>query len=109
MARTVSQGFTVFLDRLVPTESERAVASKHRDSVERSLDNGLGLHRFKQTGSLAHGTGITVHSDVDYLASLKGVKPVTSDTALRSVRECLAASFPFTRVHVDRPAVVIEF
>jgi hypothetical protein len=109
MARSVSQGFTVFLDRLVPTASERAVAAKHRDSVERSLDNGLGLHRFKQTGSLAHGTGITVYSDVDYLASLKGEQPVTSDTALRKVKETLQGTFVSTRIHIDRPAVVIEF
>ena len=109
MSRSVPQGFTVFLDRLVPSLSERGVAAKHRDSVERSLENGLGLHRFKQTGSLAHGTGITVHSDVDYLASLKGERPVTSDTALRKVKECLQGTFPSTSIHVDRPAVVIEF
>jgi hypothetical protein len=109
MARNVAQGFNVFLDRLVPTESERAVAAKHRDSVERSLDNGLGLKRFKQTGSLAHGTGITVHSDVDYLASLKGLQPSSSDTALRKVKECLQGTFTATYIHVDRPAVVIEF
>lgn len=109
MARSVAQAFTVFLDRLVPSTSERAVAAKHRDSVERSLENGLGLHRFKQTGSLAHGTGITIYSDVDYLASLKGERPLTSDTALRKVKECLQRTFPSTSIHVDRPAVVIEF
>jgi hypothetical protein len=109
MGRTVYQGFTVFLDRLVPTTTERAVASKHRDSVERSLQNGLGLHRFKQTGSLAHGTGITVYSDVDHLASLKGVQPVSSDTALRNVKECLQGTFSSTLIRIDRPAVVIEF
>lgn len=109
MARSVSQAFTVFLDRLVPSAFERAVAAKHRDSVERSLENGLGLHRFKQTGSLVHGTGITVYSDVDYLASLKGEQPLTSDTALRKVKECLQRTFPSTSIYIDRPAVVIEF
>jgi hypothetical protein len=109
MARNINQGFTIFLDRLVPTATERGVAAKHKDSVERSLENGLGLHRFKQTGSLSHGTGITVHSDVDYLASLKGTKPTSSDTALRKVKECLELTFPSTRIRTDRPAVVIEF
>ena len=109
MARSVAEGFTVFLDRLVPSASERAVAAKHRDSVQRSLDKGLGLHRFKQTGSLAHGTGVTVHSDVDYLASLKGEQPLSSDTALRKVKECLQGTFTSTYIHIDRPAVVIEF
>lgn len=106
MARSVSQAFTVFLDRLVPSASERNVAAKHRDSVERSLDHALGLHRFKQTGSLAHGTGVTIYSDVDYLASLKGEQPVTSDTGLRKVKECLQSTFPSTSIHIDRPAVV---
>lgn len=109
MARTVSQGFDVFLDRLVPSPTERAVASKHRERVFRSLDNGLGLHRFKQTGSLLHGTGVTVYSDVDYLASLKGTQPVSSDTALRKVKECLQKTFPSTSIYVDRPAVIIAF
>src|SRR5690348_8171738 len=105
MARTVAQGFTTFLDRLIPSEPERAVAAKHRESVQKSLENGLGLWRFKQTGSLAHGTGITTYSDVDYLASLKGVQPTSSDTALRKVKECLQSTFTATYIHVDRPAV----
>jgi hypothetical protein len=109
MARTVSEGFNVFLERLIPSPAERAVAAKHRNSVESSLQNGLGLYRFKQTGSLAHGTGITIYSDVDHLASLKGVQPVTSSTALRNVKECLQRTFPSTTIRIDRPAVVIEF
>lgn len=109
MALTVQQGFEKFLSDRTPTAAERAVAAKHRESVERSLDNGLGLKRFRQTGSLQHGTGITIYSDVDYLASLKGVQPTSSDTALRNVRDCLKGSFPYTTVHVDRPAVVLDF
>lgn len=109
MPRTVQQGFEKFLTDLVPSSAERAVAAKHRESVERSLDAGLGIKRFKQTGSLHHGTGVTIYSDVDYLASLKGAQPSSSDAALRNVRDCLKRSFPYTDVHVDRPAVVINF
>jgi hypothetical protein len=108
MALSVAQGFDEFLKRLTPLESQRVAAAKHRSSVESSLRNALDVSLFRETGSFNHGTGIRGHCDVDVVASLKP-KPTSSDTALKWVKDALAASFPNTTVRVSRPAVVVEF
>jgi hypothetical protein len=108
MALTIAQGFDAFLARLVPLESQRAAATKHRARVEASLQNALDVRMFREVGSFNHGTGIRGCCDVDLLVSLK-TQPGTSDTALRWVKEALTASFPSTKVRISRPAVVIEF
>ncbi len=91
-----------------PLQSELDAAAKHRASVEGAL-SGLGVLRFFQTGSFQHGTGVHPYSDVDYLVSLSGGRPDSSDTALGRVRQALKQRFPNTKVKVRRPAVVIEF
>lgn len=108
MTLTVAQAFETFLTRLVPLESHREAASKHRTSVESSLKNALDVQLFRETGSFNHGTGIRGHSDVDLLVSLKD-KPGTSQTALDRVKSALSTSFPHTTVRISRPAVVVEF
>src|ERR1700761_3218541 len=109
MTLSVAQGFEIFLSRLVPLESQRAAAAKHRASVESSLRGALDISLFRETGSFSHGTGIRGHCDVDLLTSIKGQRPGNSDTALAWVKNALATSFPYTVVRVSRPAVVIAF
>lgn len=110
MTRTVAQGFEKFLEDLVPLESQRAAAAKHRTSVETSLKSGLNVSRFRDIGSFGHGTGIRGHHDVDLLVSINNdSKPVTSATTLEQVKKVLSASFPSTTVRVSRPSVVVEF
>ncbi|WP_430336282.1 SMODS domain-containing nucleotidyltransferase [Rhodococcus sp. ACT016] len=108
MARTVSQGFEVFMSNLVPLASQQTAAASHRSSIEKSLRSALEVSTIWETGSFHHGTGVRGHADVDLLVSLKN-KPNSSDTALRWVREALQESFPFTRVRTSRPAIVVEF
>ncbi|MEU6896824.1 nucleotidyltransferase [Streptomyces virginiae] len=110
MALTVFQAFDIFLERLTPLPSERDAKARHRLSVETSLKGSasFGVHRFRETGSFGHGTGIRNHCDVDLLVSMTGSKP-TSDTALRWVKEALKASFPMTIVEIRRPTVVVRF
>lgn len=109
MTLSVAQGFEIFLGRLVPLESQRAAAARHRASVEASLRGALDVYLFRETGSFRHGTGVRGHCDVDLLVSVKGQRPGSSDTALAWVKNALAASFPYTPVRVSRPAVVIAF
>jgi hypothetical protein len=109
MARSVADGFSVFLDRLVPTEAQRSAAAKHRSSVETSIRGGMAVNLFRETGSFHHGTGVRNHCDVDLLVSIKENKPLTSDTALSWVKSALRASFPYTTVNIRRPAVVVDF
>jgi hypothetical protein len=105
----VSEGFDIFLQRLVPLESQRAAAASHRASVEKSLEKKLVVRRYRETGSFHHGTGIRHHCDVDLLVSIGNTQPTSSDTALGWVRDALMATFPTTMVYVSRPAVVVDF
>ncbi|GAA1723111.1 hypothetical protein GCM10009765_83840 [Fodinicola feengrottensis] len=109
MAKTVAQGFDVFLERLTPLASQRSAAAAHRSRVETSLKKTLSVLVMRETGSFHHGTGVRNHSDVDVLVSIGNGKPGSSDTALTWVKSALSASFPTTTVKVSRPAVVVEF
>ena len=105
MALSVAQGFETFLSGLVPLESQRTAAARHRASVEVSLRGALDVSLFRETGSFSHGTGVRGHCDVDLLVSIKGQRPGSSDTALAWVTNALAASFPYTPVRISRPAL----
>ncbi|MFI1966939.1 nucleotidyltransferase [Streptomyces pathocidini] len=109
MALSVAQGFSTFLDGLVPLPSQRTAAARHRASVEKSIRNALPVTLFRETGSFAHGTGVRNHTDVDLLVSISRARPESSDTALSWVRTALRESFPNTIVRTSRPAVVVEF
>lgn len=108
MARTVNQGFEVFLERLTPTKAQREAGAGHRASVKAALEARLDVKSFRETGSFSHGTGIRGRSDIDALVGL-GNKPDSSYTALTRVKEALEKRFPLTPVKIRRPAVVIEF
>lgn len=109
MPLTVSQGFTVFLERLTPLESHRQAATKHRGTVETALKKSLTVNSIRETGSFSHGTGVRNYSDVDVLVSLGHAKPASPDTALGWVKSALQKSFPTTTVRISKPAVVVEF
>jgi hypothetical protein len=109
MPRSVAQGFDKFLEDLTPTAAQRAAASKHRESVEASLEKVLSVKRYRETGSFHHGTGVRNHCDVDLLVSVGNAKPGSSDTALGWLKSALTATFPSTPVRISRPAVVVDF
>ncbi|HWZ65388.1 MAG TPA: nucleotidyltransferase [Patescibacteria group bacterium] len=109
MARTAEEAFRLFNTWLIPSDSERDKAASHRQTIYDKLDARYGLYRMFQSGSFKHGTGISGHSDVDYFASLKSVRPEHSYSILNSVRDTLQERFPSTYIHVSRPAVVLEF
>lgn len=109
MAKTISEAFRIFLSDLTPTQAERDKAAQHRESVEEKLKSAFSINRFWQSGSFSHGTGVRSYSDVDYFASMPGVRPLSSTNALNKVRDALKQRFPFTPVRVSRPAVVGEF
>lgn len=92
-----------------PLPSHVDAAKGHKDSIETRLDYVLGVYRMFEIGSLRHGTGIWHHSDGDYLASLKGIRPTSSGTMLTKVRDALVVRFPSTVISVRSPAVVCHF
>jgi predicted nucleotidyltransferase len=109
VARSVAEAFDVFLDRLTPTEAQRAAGAKHRASVRAALEAKLAVSTFFEIGSFSHGTGVRNYSDIDVLVSLKDPKPESSYTALEWVNDALSERFPLTSVAIRRPAVVVSF
>lgn len=96
-------------DYFTPSSTQFDAAKGHRDSIETWLETNLGIYRMFEVGSLRHGTGVWLHSDADYLVSLKGTKPQWSSSMLERVRGSLVARFPTTPITVRRPAVVCHF
>jgi predicted nucleotidyltransferase len=109
MAKTAAAAFSIFLNGLTPSDSERSKASSHRESIRSKLDAKFGVYRMFESGSFKHGTGVSGHSDVDFFVSLKSNRPSLSDSTLSAIRSALQERFPYTHVHVSRPAVVLEF
>lgn len=109
MARSVNEGFTVFLERLTPTEAQRNAGASHRATVKGALESRLSVRSFFETGSFTHGTGVRNYSDIDALVSLGHEKPGSSATALSWVKDALGQRFPLTQVLIRRPAVVVRF
>lgn len=109
MARTVNEGFEEFLKRLTPTQAQRDAGASHRAAVKAALAANLDVHRFYETGSFSHGTGVRGYSDIDALVSIGDEKPGSSYTALIWVKDILEARFPYTSVVIRRPAVVVCF
>ena len=92
-----------------PSSTQFDGARSHKVAIESRLDYYLGVREMFEIGSLRHGTGIWLHSDADYLVSLKGIRPDSPWTMLTKVKEQLQARFPSTEVVVRRPAVVCRF
>jgi hypothetical protein len=109
MAETVSSWLTSLNSLYTPLSSHFDAAKSHKDSIETRLDYIIGIHRMFEIGSLRHGTGIWQYSDADYLASLKGGRPMSSTTMLTKVRDALIGRFANTTISVRSPAVVCRF
>lgn len=110
MPRTISDGFNDFHSALTPSETESSASTTHRASIEACLKSNFTLNNFYRIGSFGNGTSISGHSDVDYIASLKGdVLRENSANTLTRVRDALDQRFPNTNVHISSPAVVVPF
>jgi hypothetical protein len=92
-----------------PSPTQFDAARAHRASIESRLDAYIGVLEMFEIGSLRHGTGVWLHSDADYMVSLKGLRPSSPWTMLNKVKETLQARFPSTTIVISRPAVVCYF
>lgn len=109
MTQTTNQYLAELTTKYTPSTSQFDGAKAHRASIQSRLDAFLGLYEMFETGSLRHGTGVKWYSDVDYIASLKGILPASEWTALNKVKETLQGRFPNTDFVIRRPAVVCRF
>jgi hypothetical protein len=109
MAETAQSWLKDLTSLFTPSPTQFDAARGHKASIEARLDAQLGVFRLFEIGSLRHGTGVWLHSDADFLVSLKGSRPASEWTTLNKVKEALQGRFPTTTIVVRRPAVVCHF
>lgn len=110
MPRTIAQGFTEFLKKLTPSDTESEAARRHRASTEICLKDNFGMTRFFRTGSFGSGTSICGYSDVDYFAEIpSGKLKSDSSQTLSEINSALAHTFWDTDVRVSAPAIKFSF
>lgn len=111
MAKTVEEGFELFLKRLIPTTTEHKKVIKHKKTVHRCLKNKLKCKKFFDIGSYGNGTGIRHHSDTDYFAVLPSqMLHFNSSMALRETKEALQSTFFNTnKIEVKTPVIKVPF
>lgn len=110
MAKTISEAFDIFHQRLTPNTTEENATASHRESIENCLKPNHKMTHFFKTGSNGNGTSISGYSDTDYFAVLP-TEQFTTDSyySLTKVKETLDTRFPRTGVRISSPAVVIPF
>lgn len=110
MAKTIEEGFRLFLGKLTPTGGESEAAKRHRNSIQECLKKNFNITRFFRTGSFGNGTSIRRYSDVDYFASMPLLNlSYSSNVILRKVCIALNARFPNTGAKIRTPAVFLPF
>ncbi|MGH2409391.1 MAG: SMODS domain-containing nucleotidyltransferase, partial [Chloroflexota bacterium] len=110
MAKTVDEGFKIYIQRLMPSPTEGRAARQHQGSVGACLRAGFDGARLIPTGSLGRGTALRRHSDVDYFITIpRGLISNDSNAMLRRVRTTLRGTFPKSSISVSKPAVVVPF
>ncbi len=110
-AKTLHEAFRTYLRTVTPKAWERAKVSEHRERLHGALANEFVLLDFFESGSFKNGTGISIYSDVDYIARFPyDMKPGSSDIALNRLRDALRDGlWQVQDVSVDRPAVSVTF
>lgn len=110
MAKTISEAFDIFHQRLTPNTTEANAAARHRASIENCLKTNHKMTHFFKTGSNGNGTSISGYSDTDYFAVLP-TDQFTTDSyySLTKVKDTLDTRFPRTGVRISTPAIVVPF
>jgi hypothetical protein len=109
VARTLDDGFRLFLDSLMPEGDGPSVPMDCRDSIIECLDDHFGLYAFFLGGSFLSDTHIRGHSDVDYFASVGDDRlPHDPEAFLSQVGHALDECLPDGSVTVRAPAVIVS-
>lgn len=105
------QGIDQYLAERAPNDWEKAEVRRYRQRIHEILSAEYRLMSFYQSGSFQHGTAITPHSDVDYIARIYYEdQPLSSTTILNKMRQLLKDElYEATGVSVSRPTVTIQF
>jgi len=110
MPRTIIEWFDDFHQNIKLVKAESATISSHRKSIESCLKSNMWLTRFFKTWSIWNGTNVAWYSDTDYFAWIPLENLNTNFyNSLVKVKGFLQKRFPNTNIHIDSPAVVLDF
>jgi hypothetical protein len=105
------EGINQYLAERAPNDWEKAEVRRYRQRLHDILNAKYRLTSFYQSGSFQHGTAVTPHSDVDYIARIHYEdKPLASTTVLNNIRRLLQDELhEAISVNVARPTVTVQF
>jgi hypothetical protein len=105
------EGINQYLTERAPNDREKAEVRRYRQRLHDILNTKYRLISFYQSGSFQHGTAVTPHSDVDYIARIHFEdKPLSSTTILNNIRQLLKDElYEAISVSVSRPTVTVQF
>lgn len=109
VARTLGEGFRLFLETLTAVGGEAGVTQDQRENIRECLGDNFGLYAFFLSGAFLNGTSVRGCSSVDYFAAIGYDRiPDDSTSLLDRVGDALDKRFPNARVVVRFPAVVVS-
>lgn len=105
------EGINQYLADRAPNDWEKAEVRRYRQRLYDILNAKYRLMSFYQSGSFQHGTAVTPHSDVDYIARIHFEdKPLSSTAILNNIRQLLKDElYEAISVSVSRPTVTVQF
>ena len=111
MAKTLKEGFDMFISWLVPLSTEHEIAKKHKDSVYSCMYNNFKCYKLFETGSFGNNTSVRHYSDIDYFAVCPTEELWDNSTyTLDRVKVALKSTFSRTSgIGISTPAVQIPF
>ncbi|PRY62803.1 hypothetical protein BCF74_1039 [Knoellia remsis] len=100
-----------FAKQLAPQPFDRSTVSERRNSIEEHIKKHTSSAGLVESGSWSHGTAVTGHSDVDYMAFFPdSSRPVRPSTALTNLKGTLdGAHWGITSRHISSPTVKVGF
>jgi hypothetical protein len=110
MTRTVDQGFSEFLETLVPRFSETDAAAANQAAIERCLTDAFNMSYLAPYGSTGHGTNVEGFSAIDCFAVIRSsTLDMSADASLDALHGALSEKFPDAYVTEGRPFVAVPF
>lgn len=112
---SASDSFHRILERVAPTEAQRARVRAHRETIATRLKSQFSFYKMLSIGSFARETDIAGESDVDLFAVFSkdevvwGDRVKSSTTMLDNLRVALEGRFPNTSIRRDVHAIVVVF
>ena len=108
--RTVADGFSEFLEKLVSKKTDNDVADANMGIIESCLGTDLDLSYLAPYGSTGYGTNISHYSAVDCIAVIpKSRLFENSGESLAAMKKALEQKFPDAYITEGRPVLAIPF